>query len=105
MPCLVGNCPGGFREEVKNVKSIQTVRQTDDRRSEKAHKQKQKKPKHDYIHFLIPMHISNISFIDKLSKTKIYFYFQIELCLSCMLINNCVKVCLVFKTFSHSFDR
>ena len=99
MQCLVENCPGGFREEVKNVKSIQTIRQTDDRRSEKAHKQKQKKKPNTII--LYPMHISNISFIDKLSKTKIYFYFQIELCLSCMLKNNCVKVCLVFKTFSH----
>ena len=103
MQCLVENCPGGFREEVKNVQSLQTDRQIDDRRSEKAHEQKQIK-KNEYIHFLIPMHTSIISFIDKISKTKIYFYFHIELCLSCMLENNCVKVCLVFKTFSHSFD-
>ena len=41
MQCLVENCPGGFREEVKNVKSLQTDRQIDDRRSEKAHEQKQ----------------------------------------------------------------
>ena len=93
-----------FERKLKMLKVYRQLdRQTTGDQKKLTNKSK-KKTKHDYIHFLIPMHISNISFIDKPSKTKIYFYFQIELCLSCMLKNNCVKVCLVFKTFSHSFD-